>query len=228
MSFRILVVDDEPAIVDLVAMVLKYEKYDVVKAVTGQEALKAVNSERPDLIILDVMLPDMDGFAVAEQLQRLRSKTPIIFLTAKDDISDKVRGLTIGGDDYITKPFAVEELLVRVQVALRRQSSLGETPNKLVFADLELYQDSHEVYRNGSLVELTDTEFRLLQYLLENARVVLTHAQILDQVWNYDFSGDTSILETYISYLRKKVDTTEPHLIHTVRGVGYVLRIARE
>lgn len=224
---RVLVVDDEPPITELVAMALRYEGYEVSTAATGRQALNLVETARPDLIILDVMLPDIDGFEVAQRLHRDRRPIPILFLTARDSTEDKVHGLTIGGDDYVTKPFAVSELVARVQVALRRQGLGTRDSNRLVFSDLELDEDSREVYRAGELVELTATEFRLLQYLMINARTVLTRARLLDHVWSYDFAGDASILETYISYLRRKVDNIEPHLIHTVRGVGYVLRTPR-
>ncbi|MEI8080469.1 MAG: response regulator transcription factor [Actinomycetes bacterium] len=224
---RVLVVDDEPPITELVAMALRYEGYEVSTAGTGRDALNLVETARPDLIILDVMLPDIDGFEVASRLQRDRRRIPVLFLTARDSTEDKVHGLTIGGDDYITKPFAVSELVARVQVALRRQGLAATDSHRIVFADLELDEDSHEVYRAGELVELTATEFRLMHYLMTNARTVLTRARLLDHVWSYDFAGDASILETYISYLRRKVDFVEPHLIHTVRGVGYVLRTPR-
>ncbi|MEI6623309.1 MAG: response regulator transcription factor [Actinomycetes bacterium] len=224
---RVLVVDDEPPITELVSMALRYEGYDVSTAGSGREALSLVETARPDLIILDVMLPDIDGFEVASRLQRDRRRIPVLFLTARDSTEDKVHGLTIGGDDYITKPFAVSELVARVQVALRRQGLAAADSHRVVFADLELDEDSHEVYRSGELIELTATEFRLLHYLMTNARTVLTRARLLDHVWSYDFAGDASILETYISYLRRKIDYVEPHLIHTVRGVGYVLRTPR-
>lgn len=225
---KVLVVDDEQAITELVSMALRYEGMDVITAATGRDALALVETARPDLLILDVMLPDIDGFEVAQRLQRDRRRTPVLFLTARDSTEDKVHGLTIGGDDYITKPFAVSELVARVQVALRRQGSVTESSSRVVFADLELDEDTREVYRSGKLIDLTATEFRLLQYLMVNARTVLTRARLLDHVWSYDFAGDASILETYISYLRRKVDFMEPRLIHTVRGVGYVMRSPRD
>lgn len=225
---RVLVVDDESSITELVSMALRYEGYEVSTAATGRDALAMAETVRPDLIILDVMLPDIDGFEVAQRLQRDRRRIPVLFLTARDSTEDKVHGLTIGGDDYVTKPFAVSELVARVQVAMRRQGMSSRESNRLVFADLELDEDSREVYRSGNLIDLTATEFRLLQYLMANARTVLTRARLLDHVWSYDFAGDASILETYISYLRRKVDNVEPHLIHTVRGVGYVMRTPRE
>jgi len=225
---RVLVVDDESAITELVSMALRYEGYNVQTAANGHDALAQVASFRPDLVVLDVMLPDLDGFEVAARLGRERRRVPVLFLTARDATEDKVHGLTIGGDDYVTKPFAVSELVARVRVVLRRNG--GGDPDastKLVLADLEMDEDSREVFRDGKLVELTATEYRLLQYLLVNARTVLTRAQLLDHVWQYDFHGDASVLETYISYLRRKIDTVEPRLIHTVRGVGYVLRTPR-
>jgi two-component system OmpR family response regulator len=223
---RVLVVDDEESITELVAMALRYEGFAVETAATGYQALSLLESFRPELVILDVMLPDIDGFNIAERLRRERRNVPVLFLTARDATEDKVRGLTIGGDDYVTKPFSVAELVARVQAVMRRASGTGGG-NRLVLGDLEMDDDAHEVRRAGRLIELTATEYRLLRYLLANARRVLTRAQLLDHVWNYDFGGDAGVLETYISYLRKKVDFTEPRLIHTVRGVGYVLRPPR-
>jgi two-component system OmpR family response regulator len=224
---RVLVVDDEPAITELVAMALRYEGYEVTPAATGYEALELVEKLRPDLVVLDVMLPDLDGFALAERLRRDRIEVPVLFLTARGTTEDKVRGLTIGGDDYLAKPFSVAELVARCQAVLRRAARQADR-RRLVLADLEMDDDAHEVRRAGRPVELTATEYRLLRYLLENARRVLTRAQILDHVWRYDFGGDAGVLETYISYLRKKIDFVEPRLIHTVRGVGYVLRPPRD
>ena len=219
---RILVVDDEPNITDLVAMALRYEGFEVETAGTGGAALTAVDAFHPELLILDLMLPDLDGFAVTERLQAARSKVPVLFLTARDAVEDKVRGLTLGGDDYVTKPFSLEELVARVRVLLRR-SGTGEEAGPMIFADLELDDDTHEVRRDGTPVELTATEFRLLRYLMQNAPRVLSKAQILDHVWNYDFGGDANIVETYVSYIRKKLDALGPPLIQTVRGVGYRL-----
>jgi two-component system OmpR family response regulator len=178
-------------------------------------------------VILDVMLPDIDGIEVLKRLNSSGAKVPIIFLTAKDATEDKVHGLTIGGDDYVTKPFSIEELMARVRVVLRRHGNNSET-GKLSLADLELDDEAHEVRRHGHVVELTNTEYRLLRYLLINAGRVLTRSQILDHVWHYDFGGDASVLETYISYLRRKVDRYDPPLVQTVRGVGYVLRTPRK
>ena len=224
---RVLVVDDEESITELVSMALRYEGFDVQTASSGYGALEQIDAFRPDLILLDVMLPDIDGFNIAERLRRDRRDIPVLFLTARDATEDKVRGLTIGGDDYVTKPFSVAELVARTQAILRRVGKGGPTREVLQLADLEMDDDAHEVRRAGELVDLTATEYRLLRYLLSNPRRVLTRSQLLDHVWNYDFGGDAGVLETYVSYLRKKVDFTEPHLIHTVRGVGYVLRPPR-
>jgi len=224
---RVLVVDDEESITELVSMALRYEGFDVQTAASGYGALEQIDSFRPDLILLDVMLPDIDGFNIAERLRRDRRDIPVLFLTARDATEDKVRGLTIGGDDYVTKPFSVAELVARTQAILRRAGKGGSTRELLELADLEMDDDAHEVRRAGQLIDLTATEYRLLRYLLSNPRRVLTRSQLLDHVWNYDFGGDAGVLETYVSYLRKKIDFTEPHLIHTVRGVGYVLRPPR-
>jgi len=225
---RVLVVDDEDSITELVSMALRYEGFDVQTASSGYRALEKIDDFRPDLIMLDVMLPDIDGFNIAERLRRDRRDIPVLFLTARDATEDKVRGLTIGGDDYVTKPFSVAELVARTQAILRRTGKGGPARELLELADLEMDDDAHEVRRAGRLIDLTATEYRLLRYLLANPRRVLTRSQLLDHVWNYDFGGDAGVLETYISYLRKKVDFTEPHLIQTVRGVGYVLRPPRE
>jgi two-component system, OmpR family, response regulator len=223
---RVLVVDDQPNITDLVALALRYEGFAVEKAATGRGALAAVASFKPDLVILDVMLPDMSGLDVLRRLPTTGRKVPVIFLTARDATEDKVHGLTVGGDDYVTKPFSIEELVARVRVVLRRHGD-SESNSMLTLADLELDDDAHEVRRAGQPIELTPTEYRLLRYLLTNAGRVLTRTQILDHVWDYDFGGDASVLETYISYLRRKVDCFEPPLIQTVRGVGYVMRSPR-
>ena len=226
-SRRVLVVDDEPNIVDVIAMALRFHGFAVESAGTGADALAAVTDFRPDLMVLDVMLPDMEGFEVARRLGAERARVPIIFLTARDATEDKVRGLTSGGDDYVTKPFSLEELLARVRNVLRRTGGAEPVSSRLVFEDLELDEDAREVTRAGRPVELTATEYRLLRYLMLNPRRVLTRAQLLDQVWDYDFGGDARVLETYISYVRKKLDAHGPGLIHTVRGVGYVLRAPR-
>jgi two-component system OmpR family response regulator len=223
---RVLVVDDERAITDLVGMALKYEGFVVQTAATARDARHAVMDFRPALIVLDIGLPDDDGFAFVQRLIADGLKVPVIFLTARDATEDKVHGLTVGGDDYVTKPFSIEELVARIRVVLRRHLDGSASP-KLTLSDLELDEETHEVFRGGAPVELTRTEFRLLRYLLINAGRVLSRTQILDHVWNYDFGGDASVLETYISYLRRKIDRVDPPLIHTVRGVGYVLRVPR-
>jgi len=225
---RVLVVDDEPYITDLVATALRYEGFEVTTAASGRDALSLVDSFRPGLIVLDVMLPDLDGFEVQRKLVDRGGRIPVLFLTARDATEDKIRGLTIGGDDYVTKPFSLEELIARIRAILRRAQAAGPETERLQFADLEMDEDTHEVWRGGQPVELTATEFNLLRFLLSNPRRVLSKGQILDHVWHYDFGGDSSIVETYVSYLRKKVDGGEPHLIHTVRGVGYVLRLPPE
>jgi two-component system OmpR family response regulator len=226
-SHRILVVDDEPNIVDVVSMALRFQGFSVESAGTGAEAIAAVASFRPDLIVLDVMLPDMEGFDVAQRLGAQRARVPIIFLTARDATDDKIRGLTLGGDDYVTKPFSLEELVARIRSILRRTGLAEPESSRLTFEDIELDEDAHEVTRGGELVELTATEYRLLRYLMLNPRRVLTRAQLLEHVWEYDFGGDARVLETYVSYLRKKLDVHGPPLIHTVRGVGYALRQPR-
>lgn len=224
-SPRVLVVDDERNIADVISIALRYNHYEVETAGDGQSALSAVDSFRPDLVILDVMLPDLDGFEVAKRLRERADDTPILFLTARDTTEDKVRGLTLGGDDYVTKPFSVEELLARIATVLRRFGRAGGDESVLRFGDLELDDDTREVFRGGEPIELTDTEYRLLRYLMKNPRRVLTRAQILDHVWEYDFAGDARVLETYVSYLRKKLEAHGPRLVHTVRGVGYALRL---
>ena len=223
---RVLVVDDEESITDLVATALRYEGFQVEVARSGRDALAAVTSVRPHLIVLDVMLPDLDGFEVQRRVAADGLGVPILFLTARDTTEAKVRGLTMGADDYVTKPFSLEELVARVQAVLRR-SGQAEKPGRLEFADLEMDEDKHEVWRGGEPIELSPTEFNLLRYLLLNARRVVSKAKIIDHVWRYDFGGDPRIVETYVSYLRKKVDFKEPPLIHTVRGVGYSLRLPR-
>jgi two-component system, OmpR family, response regulator len=224
---RVLVVDDEPNILDVITMALRYESFEVATAANGREALAGVREFRPHVILLDIMLPDMEGFEVARRLGADRSDLPIVFLTARDTTEDKIRGLTTGGDDYVTKPFSLEELIARIRAILRRAGLSEHESSRLAFEDLELDDDTREVTRAGRPIELTATEYRLLRYLMLNPRRVLTRAQILDHVWDYDFGGDARVLETYISYLRKKVDAEGPPLIHTVRGVGYSLRLPR-
>jgi len=226
-NVRVLVVDDEPNIVDVISMALRYQGFAVESAGNGRDAIAAVAAFKPHLILLDIMLPDMEGFDVARRLGGERAELPIIFLTARDATEDKVRGLTSGGDDYVTKPFSLEELVARIRTILRRSGVADQGSSRLTFADLELDEDTHEVSRGGRPIDLTATEYRLLRYLLLNPRRVLTRAQLLDHVWDYDFGGDARVLETYISYLRKKVDVDDPPLIHTVRGVGYSLRLPR-
>jgi two-component system OmpR family response regulator len=224
----VLVVDDEEHITEMLAMGLRYNGFDVERAAAGREALDAIDRRRPDLVVLDVMLPDLDGFEVARRLRQAEGAgdhVPIIFLTARDTTQDKVQGLRLGGDDYVTKPFSIEELIERVKAVLRRASGTGPGESRLGYADLELDEDTRDVWRAGKLVELTPTEYRLLHYLLANARRVLTRDQILENVWDYTFAGNASVLETYISYLRQKIDAVDPPLIHTVRGVGYSLRL---
>jgi len=224
---RVLVVDDEPNIVDVISMALRFQGFEVAAAGTGAQALAAVDSFRPHLLLLDVMLPDMEGFDVAKRLGAQRAGVPIIFLTARDATADKVRGLTTGGDDYVTKPFSLEELVARVRVVLRRSGQAEADSSRLVFEDIELDDDTHEVTRGGVAIELTATEYRLLRYFMLNPRRVLSRPQLLDHVWDYDFGGDARVLETYVSYLRKKLDVHGPPLIQTVRGVGYMLRPPR-
>ena len=226
-SSRVLVVDDEPNIVDVISMALRFQGFAVESAGTGTEALSQVAAFRPDLIVLDVMLPDMEGFEVAKRLGAERAATPIIFLTARDAPEDKIRGLTTGGDDYVTKPFSLEELLARVRNVLRRTGAAEAESSRMSFEDLELDEDTREVVRAGAPIDLTATEYRLLRYLMLNPRRVLTRAQLLEHVWDYDFGGDARVLETYVSYLRRKLDVHGPPLIHTVRGVGYALRTPR-
>jgi two-component system OmpR family response regulator len=226
-DFRILVVDDEPNIVDVIAMALRYQGFEIATAGTGAEALGQVKSFHPHLMLLDVMLPDMEGFEVAERLGSQRAGVPIIYLTARDSTEDKIRGLTTGGDDYVTKPFSLEELVARIRTVLRRTGAAEPESARLTFEDLELDEDTMEVTRAGEPIELTATEYRLLRYLMLNPRRVMTRAQLLDHVWDYDFGGDGRVLETYISYLRKKLDAFGPPLIQTVRGVGYALRTRR-
>jgi two-component system OmpR family response regulator len=224
---RILVVDDEPNINDLISTSHKFSGFDVRSANNGAEALAIAEEFKPHALVLDVMMPGMSGFQVCEKLRKDGLKLGVLFLTAKDSTDDKVTGLTIGGDDYMIKPFSLEELIARVRAILRRTGDIEiDIDDELIrFADLELNEATHEVSRGGKLIELSPTEFTLLRYLLINADRVVSKAQILDHVWQYDFRGDAGIVETYISYLRKKIDTVEPQLIHTVRGVGYRLRL---
>jgi two-component system OmpR family response regulator len=223
---RVLVVDDEAYITDLVGMALRYEGFEVAVAASGREALTRAGEFRPDLLVLDVVLPDLDGIEVCARLRRDGMGAPVVFLTARDATEDKITGLTVGGDDYVTKPFSLEELIARVRAVLRRTRP-GDRPARLVFADLEVDEDAHQASRGGQPLELRPTEYKLLRYLVLNAGRVLSKAQILDHVWNYDFGGNDNVVETYVSYLRRKLDRHGPPLIQTVRGVGYVLRLPR-
>lgn len=225
---RILVVDDEPSIVDAVATALRYEGYEVSEARTGRDGLAAAQTDHPDLIVLDVMLPDVDGFEIARRIRADGLSIPILFLTAKDALDEKVHGFSVGADDYVTKPFSLAEIVVRVRAIIQRtHGALTRTSHQLTYAGVVLDPDTHEVWRNGTNVELTATEFNLLRFFLMNPGRVLSKPQILDHVWHYDFDGDANILETYISYLRRKLNQFGPSLIHTVRLVGYVMREAQ-
>ncbi|WP_194948705.1 response regulator transcription factor [Actinomyces trachealis] len=229
---HLLVVDDEPNIRDLLASSLRFAGFEVTTAADGNAALHGVEKDQPDLVVLDVMLPDMDGFTVARRLRERDVTTPILFLTARDDMSDKIQGLTVGGDDYVTKPFGLEEVVARIRAILRRtHASEPEDDGTLRVADLILDEDAHEVHRAGVEVDLSPTEFKLLRYLMLNAGRVVSKSQILDHVWEYDWNGDAAIVESYISYLRRKVDQIDDAngkavapLIQTRRGVGYMLR----
>jgi two-component system OmpR family response regulator len=222
---RALVVDDEPSITELIRAVLGYEGWQVRTAGSGQEALTLTRTFDPDVVVLDVMLPDLTGFEVIQRFRREGFDAPVLFLTARDATEDRVQGLTLGGDDYVTKPFSLDELVARLHALLRRAGiTEGGRDRVLQVADLVLDEDSREVRRDGDLIDLTKTEFELLRFLMTNARRVMSKAQILDRVWNYDFGGQANIVELYIGYLRRKVDRDREPLIHTVRGVGYVLR----
>jgi len=224
---RILVVDDESSISDLISTSLRFVGFDVRTAANGAQALQIAEEFKPHAMVLDVMLPDLDGFEVCKKIRNEGVETGVLFLTAKDGMDDKVKGLTLGGDDYMTKPFSLEELVARLRALLRRTgvTQIDQDEEKIRFADLELDEATHEVRRGGQLLDLSPTEFLLIRYLLINADRVVSKSQILDHVWQYDFRGDAGIVETYISYLRKKIDIFEPPLIHTIRGVGYRLRM---
>ncbi|WP_010551140.1 response regulator transcription factor [Brachybacterium paraconglomeratum] len=225
---RLLVVDDEPNIRDLLATSLRFAGFEVFTASSGNEAIREATEHQPDLVVLDVMLPDMDGFTVTRRLRDRGEQYPILFLTAKDETQDKVAGLTVGGDDYVTKPFSLEEVVARIRAVLRRTHGGSETAvdSALVVGDLRLDEDSHEVHRGDVNIELSPTEFKLLRYLMLNAGRVVSKTQILDHVWDYDWSGEVGIVESYISYLRRKIDVVGDPMIHTKRGIGYVLRAA--
>ncbi|MEO7132235.1 MAG: response regulator transcription factor, partial [Dermatophilaceae bacterium] len=222
---RLLIVEDEPNIRELLATSLRFAGFDVVTAGDGASALSSADETSPDLIVLDVMLPDIDGFEITRRLRSAGRQQPIVFVTARDGLNDKIQGLTVGGDDYVTKPFSLEEVIARIRAVLRRSRGSVDESATLRFHDLELDEDSHEVRRGSRIIDLSPTEFKLLRYLLLNPNRVLSKTQILDHVWDYDFRGESGIVESYISYLRRKIDADGPSLIHTKRGVGYVLRV---
>ncbi|MEO6885049.1 MAG: response regulator transcription factor [Jatrophihabitantaceae bacterium] len=224
---RVLVVDDEENVTHLVSSALRFDGFETITADNGTSALAKVAESDPDLIVLDVMMPGLDGLGVLQNLRSAGSQVPVIFLTARDAATDRIGGLRAGADDYVVKPFSVEELLARVHAVLRRSSPEDARDGVLTIADLELDENSHEVARAGVEVHLTATEFELLRFLMRNERVVLSKSQILDRVWKYDFAGQSNIVELYIGYLRKKVDAVEPKLIHTIRGAGYVIKAPR-
>jgi two-component system OmpR family response regulator len=215
--------------VELLSASLRFAGFDVATARDGQQALRLARELRPDLMVLDVMMPGIDGFEVVRRLSTEGSRCPVLFLTARDAVADKITGLTVGGDDYVTKPFSLDEVIARIRAVLRRSAAAPNVPSadRFTFADIELDDETHEAWKNGEPVALSPTEFKLLRYFMQNAGRVLSKAQILDNVWNYDFGGDANVVESYVSYLRRKIDTTEPRLLHTLRGVGYVLRTPR-
>ncbi|MFC4603614.1 response regulator transcription factor [Rhodococcus kronopolitis] len=227
---RVLVVDDEPNIVELLSVSLRFQGFEVATASTGAEGLDRARTFRPDALILDVMMPGMDGFGLLRRLRADGVEAPVLFLTARDAVEDKVTGLTLGADDYVTKPFSLEEVVARLRVILRRAHRDGDAavaPSRIRFADIELDDDTHEAWKAGEPVALSPTEFTLLRYFMVNAGVVLSKPRILDHVWHYDFGGEVGVVESYVSYLRRKVDTGDTRLIHTLRGVGYVMREPR-
>ena len=224
---NILVVDDEDVLAEMVSMALRYEGWTVSTAADGASAIAAARDARPDAVVLDVMLPDMSGLDVLRKLREHNPQLPVLLLTAKDALEDRIAGLTAGGDDYVTKPFSIEEVVLRLRSLLRRTGvSVEGNSAQIVVGDLVLDEDSHEVTRAGELIVLTSTEFELLRYLMRNPKRVLSKAQILDRVWSYDFGGRSNIVELYISYLRKKIDSGREPMIHTLRGAGYVLKPA--
>jgi two-component system, OmpR family, response regulator len=225
---NVLVVDDEAVLAEMVSMALRYEGWNIATAGDGAAALEAARSQRPDVVVLDVMLPDMSGLDVLRKLREENPQLPVLLLTAKDAIEDRIAGLTAGGDDYVTKPFSLEEVVLRLRALLRRTGVRTEDSGaQLIVGDLVLNEDSHEVTRTGELISLTSTEFELLRFMMRNSKRVLSKAQILDRVWSYDFGGRSNIVELYISYLRKKIDSGREPMIHTLRGAGYVLKPAR-
>jgi len=223
---RLLIADDEQTILELLAASLRFAGFVVTTASNGRDALRMARDEPPDALVLDVMMPGLDGFEVVRKLRADGHDAPVLFLTARDATEDKVRGLTVGGDDYVTKPFSLEEVIARLEALLRRAGSraVPDGGSTLRFEDLELDEDRHLVHRGGELIDLTPTEFNLLRLFITNPNRVLSKATILDRVWDYDFDGDAAIVESYMSYLRRKIDRTEPQLLHTVRGFGYVMR----
>ena len=224
---RIVAVDDEPSLIELLAMAMRYEGWEVHTASTGGDGVRVARETQPDALILDMMLPDFDGLEVMRRVRAEQPDVPVIFLTAKDGVTDRIAGLTAGGDDYVTKPFSLEELIARLRGLLRRSGATTARPDtQLVVGDLILDEESHEVTRAGDPINLTATEFELLRFLMRNPKRVLSKAQILDRVWNYDFGGQANVVELYISYLRKKIDANREPMIHTMRGAGYVLRAA--
>ena len=225
---RVLVVDDEHSLTELLKMALRYEGWDVRTAADGFSAVKVAREFRPDAIVLDIMLPDIDGLEVLQRVRSDGTETPVLFLTAKDSLDDRIAGLTAGGDDYVTKPFSLEEVVARLRALMRRTAVIAadEENSVIVVGDLTLDEDSYEVARGGTPIELTATEFELLRFLMRNPRRVLSKAQILDRVWSYDFGGKESVVELYISYLRKKIDAGRSPMIHTVRGAGYMIKAA--
>ena len=225
---NVLVVDDESVLADMVSMALRYEGWNISTAGDGASAIASARSQRPDVVVLDVMLPDMSGLDVLHKLREGNPQLPVLLLTAKDAVEDRIAGLTAGGDDYVTKPFSIEEVVLRLRALLRRTGvTTVDSGAQLVVGDLVLDEDSHEVARAGEPISLTSTEFELLRFMMRNSKRVLSKAQILDRVWSYDFGGRSNIVELYISYLRKKIDNGREPMIHTLRGAGYVLKPAR-
>ncbi|MDH6277581.1 two-component system OmpR family response regulator [Aurantimicrobium minutum] len=225
---RVLVVDDEASLTDLLQMALRYEGWEIKTAADGSSAIATARDFRPDAVVLDIMLPDIDGLQVLQRMRADGNDVPVLFLTAKDSLDDRIAGLTAGGDDYVTKPFSLEEVVARLRGLIRRSTLTADANESpvLVVGDLELDEDSHEVRRAGRLIELTATEFELLRYLMRNPRRVVSKSQILDRVWDYDFGGKSSVVEIYISYLRKKIDAEGAPMLHTVRGAGYMIKPA--